>query len=160
MSCISWNYQGLGNPWTVRALHNLVKTKCPQILFLVETKQDVTVVDSVWRKLGFQSCFNVPRCGYGGGLALLWDASMEVVVKSFSQNHVHAIIEGDVSGCSWRFTSFYGHLEVHKRRESWELLKLLSNQNNLPWLCCEDFNEIVRGLEKIGGSPFLEWQMW
>ncbi len=47
MSCISWNYQGLGNPWTVRVLHNLVKTKCPQILFLVETKQDVTVVDSV-----------------------------------------------------------------------------------------------------------------
>jgi hypothetical protein len=43
--------------------------------------------------------------------------------------------------------------------ESWELLKLLSNQNNLPWLCCEDFNEIVRGSEKIGGSPLPEWQM-
>jgi hypothetical protein len=39
------------------------------------------------------------------------------------------------------------------------LLRLLGRQNSLPWLCCGDFNEIVRGSETIGGRNRPEWQM-
>ena len=151
MSCISWNCCGLGNPRTIRALHFLVKTKCPQVLFFMETKQDAVVVDGIRRKLGYPNCFTVPRVGIEGGLVLLWDDTLDLVVKSFSNSHVDAIIQGDVSTGPWRFIGFYGHPEACQRWESWELLRLLGRQNSLPWLCCRDFNEIFRGSETIGG---------
>ena len=109
MCCISWNCHGLGNPRTIRVLHFLVKTKCPHVLFLMETKQDAVMVDGIRRKLGYQIFFTIPKVGIGGGLALLWDDTIDLVVKSFSNNHVDVIIQGDVSVGPWRFTSFYGH---------------------------------------------------
>ena len=38
MSILSWNVQGLDNPWTVRHLHTLVKDYSPTIMFLMETR--------------------------------------------------------------------------------------------------------------------------
>jgi len=38
MKLISWNFQGLGNPWTVRSLLRLVREKKPTVVFLIETK--------------------------------------------------------------------------------------------------------------------------
>ncbi|GKE58413.1 reverse transcriptase [Tanacetum coccineum] len=37
MSILSWNIQGLGNPWTVRHLRTLVKDSSPTIMFLMES---------------------------------------------------------------------------------------------------------------------------
>ncbi|KAK5833830.1 hypothetical protein PVK06_017693 [Gossypium arboreum] len=48
----------------------------------------------------------------------------------------------------WRFTGFYGALVEHERRESWELLRMLQNGNNKPWLVAGDFNEILFSFEK------------
>ena len=37
MSLLSVNCRGLGNPQTVRELHDLVKHKAPGVVFLIET---------------------------------------------------------------------------------------------------------------------------
>lgn len=58
-----------------------------------------------------------------------------------------------------RFTGFYGEPITHKRFESWDLLRRLNRQFGLPWLCSGDFNEILRGSEKIGGSNRSHTQM-
>ena len=42
MSALSWNCRGLGNPFTVNALHKIVKEEDPTLVFLMETKYDVT----------------------------------------------------------------------------------------------------------------------
>ena len=47
MSLISWNCQGLGNPWTVRSLHDLVKENNPSILFLMETRMKAIEVEGI-----------------------------------------------------------------------------------------------------------------
>ena len=47
MSAISWNCRGLGNPLTVNALHRVVLEKDPTLVFLMETKFDVTEMDGV-----------------------------------------------------------------------------------------------------------------
>ena len=86
-----------------------------------------------------------------GGLALLWRKEIIVDVQSYSDRHIDAIITED-SGFKWRITGFYGNLEVHKRKESWDLLKALSRKFQLPWLCFGDFNEIVSVAEKMGGA--------
>ena len=52
----------------------------------------------------------------------------------------------------WRFIGFYGEPITHKGHELWELLLQLHSQFNLPWLCAGDFKEILKGVEKQGGS--------
>ena len=42
MSAISWNYRGLGNPLTVKALQKVVLEKDLTLVFLMETKLDVS----------------------------------------------------------------------------------------------------------------------
>ncbi|KAL4654499.1 hypothetical protein ACB092_01G383700 [Castanea dentata] len=49
--------------------------------------------------------------------------------------------------------------EVANREDSWSLLRHLSSQLDLPWVCIGDFNEIARLGEKSGGPIRLESQM-
>ena len=76
---------------------------------------------------------------------------MNLRVETSSKNHINCIIGRGTKG-AWRFIGFYGEPITHKHHESWELLQKLHSQFNLPWLCVGDFNEIVKGAEKQGGS--------
>ena len=51
MSAISWNCRGLGNPLTVKALQKVVLEKDPTLVFLMETKFDVTEMDGIKRSM-------------------------------------------------------------------------------------------------------------
>ena len=51
MSVISWNCRGLGNPLTVNALQKVVLEKDPILVFLMETKLDITEMDNIKRKV-------------------------------------------------------------------------------------------------------------
>ena len=54
MSAISWNCRGLGNPLTVNNLQKVVLEKDPTLVFLIETKFDVSEMDGVKRKINRQ----------------------------------------------------------------------------------------------------------
>jgi hypothetical protein len=56
------------------------------------------------------------------------------------------------SNMHWKFTGFYGHLNVNKRFEAWELLRFLTNLSSEPWLCLGDFNEVITSSEKWEGG--------
>ena len=47
MILMSWNCRGLRNPEAVCALHLMVKTKGPQVLFLMETKLDAGRIEKI-----------------------------------------------------------------------------------------------------------------
>ena len=51
MSAISWNCRGLGNPITFNAFHKFVMEEDPTLVFLMETKYDVTKMKRIQRKL-------------------------------------------------------------------------------------------------------------
>ncbi|GAV80313.1 Exo_endo_phos domain-containing protein, partial [Cephalotus follicularis] len=59
----------------------------------------------------------------------------------------------------WRLTGIYGRPEAHLRHETWSLLRVLSSQINIPWLCVGDFNEILLVAEKEGGNKRSGRQM-
>jgi hypothetical protein len=151
MNLVSWNCQGLGNPKAVRALHSMVKSKGPKVLFLMETKLSSRRMEDIRTKVGFDYAFTVPSVGQSGGLALLWKQKVDVRIQNFSQHHIDAHMDSIQLQC-WRFTGFYGRLEQHRRRESWALLKHLNSLDSLPWLCIGDFNEILATSEKSGGQ--------
>ena len=90
----------------------------------------------------------------GGGLALLWRREIDLEILGYSRSFIDAIVTEHDSDFRWRITGFYGNPESHRRKESWEELKVLHRKFNLPWLCYGDFNEILSGEEKLGGGGF------
>ena len=108
--------------------------------------------------IGFTNGLVIPSHGRSGGLALLWRKEINVDVQSFSDRHIDAIVTED-RGFKWRITGFYGNLEVHRRKEPWDLSKVLSKKFQLPWLCFGDFNEIASSSEKMGRARRSQRQM-
>lgn len=88
MRVLSWNCQGLGNPYTVLSLHHLVKSKSLGVLFLMETKLDKKKMEGIRVKLGFQSVVVVPNRGRSGGLTLLWKGDVQLKIRNFMTNHI------------------------------------------------------------------------
>lgn len=150
---VSWNCRGLGKPRAVRALKGFIRKENPQIIFLCETKLKVVEWEKMKCRIGFSNYEAVGCEGEGrrGGLALLWRKSINLSVKSSSKNHIDSWVRND-NGSWWRFTGFYGNFEVVREAGSWNVLRSLGGQCNLPWLCCGDFNEILFHSEKRGGT--------
>ncbi|XP_030479177.1 uncharacterized protein LOC115696415 [Cannabis sativa] len=76
MSVLSWNARGLGSTRAFRRLSLLVKDQCPDVVFLMETRLPIMAVDRVRVALGFDNGFEVLRKYFGGGLLLLWKATV------------------------------------------------------------------------------------
>lgn len=83
MRIISWNCKGLGNPFAVRSLHHLVKSQGPRVLFLMETKLNVSSMERFRVTLGFNSVFVVPSAGSSGGLAMFRKDDINLEIKKF-----------------------------------------------------------------------------
>ncbi|CAM8929085.1 unnamed protein product [Rhodiola kirilowii] len=156
MSCLSWNCRGLGGAATVRSLANLVRIYNPSMVGVMETKADTKRMEYVQKHLGFKFGLSVERRGKSGGLALWWKDSINVVVQSYSDYHIDAIVEEETP---FRVTLFYGHPVTNRRAETWNLLRTLRGALDLPWLVFGDFNEVLFGWEVKGRCVRGEWQM-
>ncbi|KAG8634086.1 hypothetical protein MANES_17G012850v8 [Manihot esculenta] len=79
----------------------------------------------------------------------MWNNDVQLQVSYFSSNFIDCTI--GTGSTQWHFTGFYGCPEPTRRRTSWNLLCELSSHNDLPWLCCGDYNDIAAPEEKSGG---------
>ena len=138
MNSLSWNCRGIGNPRTVRALRDLVQQWNPKIVFLMKTKAGAKRMTKVKERIGFPNGLVVPSEGKSGGIVLLWIREVEVEIKSFSRFHIDAVMTDHSLDLSWRLTGFYGNLDTNLRRESWNLLRMLNSQYQMPWVCMGD----------------------
>ena len=73
-------------------------------------------------------------------------------VWGLSHWYIDALIDYGNSDEVWRFTRFYGHPETNKREETWTLLESLKHNNQIPWLCIGDFNEITSSSKKADNN--------
>ena len=53
MSCLAWNYYGLGNLCTGKKLVEIIRAKDPSIVFLAETLTDEVRLDMIQRNIEF-----------------------------------------------------------------------------------------------------------
>jgi exonuclease III len=152
MKIIAWNCRGLGNASAVRGLLRCHKAEEADILFLSETKLDEKRMSVIKKKLGVENLEVVDCEGKGGGLAVLWRRGISVVLKSKSKNHIDMEVL-ETGGQTWRFTGIYGDPDL--KYKTWELMEWLQDQDNeqLPWMCVGDFNEVLFHHEKEGGVP-------
>uniref|UniRef100_A0A803PR89 Reverse transcriptase zinc-binding domain-containing protein n=1 Tax=Cannabis sativa TaxID=3483 RepID=A0A803PR89_CANSA len=114
----------------------------------------VDEAERVSRSLQFDNFWAVGRVGLSGSLLLSWNNEVSVHVDSSSPGHIVAGVAGQ-GFLLWVFTGFYGHPEVSQRQFSWQLLRRIKDEVSPPWLCVEDFNEIVSSSEKVGGREQL-----
>lgn len=158
MRLVSWNCRGLGNGPAVRGLLDIQKREAPDILFLSETKHEGKWMEWFRWKLEMPNMVAKSSVGNSGGLAMFWRNGLDVTVKSLSKYHIDIQIREE-DGWRWRFTGIYGEARSEEKKATWELLRTLSSQYNLPWLCSGDFNEILFNCEKEGGPPRIEASM-
>lgn len=128
----------------------MVRLLNPELVFLCETRylaSYVYTLKSRWSRFGFA----VDRDGIGGGLALLWRKDVDVILRSYSLNHIYVEVVAPSDATKWHFTGFYGFPEHHRRFLSWDLIRQLKSQSSLPWVVGGDFNEILSDNEKSGG---------
>ena len=82
----------MGNPRSVRALHDLVRCWNPKIVFLMETKSKKNHMERIKNIIGFSNGLIVPSVGRSGGIALLWTREISLEIKSYTKFHVDAVI--------------------------------------------------------------------
>ena len=131
MSCLVWNYRGLGNPCTVQELVYLVREKDPSAVFLIETWSNLEYLEIIRCQLRFNNKFVVPSTNRGGGLALFWNNELNLTIKNFSCHHIDTLVN---EGCEdvWRFTGIYGEPDTSRRGDTWTLLRRLYQAQPIP----------------------------
>ncbi|KAL0433823.1 UNVERIFIED_CONTAM: hypothetical protein Slati_2716600 [Sesamum latifolium] len=144
---VAWNCQGLGSPWTIRSLAELIRLHNPVLIFLSETKCKKRKCDILKERFNMFRV-NVDSKGKSGGLILLWRKDMNVILHSFSDAHIDVGVASEDGSGGWRFIEIYGHPEATHRGNTWHLLRTLSSASLRPWLCIGDFNEILNPHEK------------
>jgi len=96
-----------------------------------------------------------------GGLAILWKHPFDCNLLNYSTNFINMEVSHP-NFPRWRLTGFYGCPENGRRRDSWDLLRTLSQDNTLPWCIMGDFNDILSNDEKrstIDHPPMETWRV-
>ncbi|XP_074293349.1 uncharacterized protein LOC141620351 [Silene latifolia] len=157
MKILSLNCRGLGNPDALGGLRNLLWREAPDLVFLCETKLSGSELRRMRLCLTEYEGMEVDSVGRAGGLAFLWRKEVSCTFLSASVHYMDFEIGGDAG--IWRVTGFYGWPMLSDRHLSWELLRVLGDNNgDIPWLCIGDFNEILYGTKMKGGVR-PQWQM-
>lgn len=59
MSTLVWNCRGLGDPYTVQVLLNLVQMKKPMFVFIIETLIGHDRIENIRAKMNYEGLFTV-----------------------------------------------------------------------------------------------------
>ena len=149
MRILFWNCRGIGNAASVNELLELVRTHRPVVLCIVETQISKERVEGLRFVLSYDHCFAVKSDGRSGGLAIYWNNDLSLKVLKFSQVVIDAEIR-EAGKEPWRVSCFYGVADRRFRFRTWDTMKILKADSDLPWVCIGDFNEVLNRCEQLG----------
>jgi hypothetical protein len=89
-----------------------------------------------------------PSDGRSCGVIILWKREVTVQQLFSAPNYIDIkILEND--GREWRLTGMYGEPRWQDKYETWDKLRELNAQYDLPWVIIGDFNEIMFSVKKM-----------
>lgn len=153
MNALSWNCQGLGSSGKVQFLKDVTRTEKPSFVFLCETISSYSKMESLCNKLGFGNFIAVEPQGKSGGIALLWKNADAVSLISYLRFHIDVSVRS-TGGNVWRLTGIYEEPVRSQRHKTWDLLRNLSRDANLPCVLVGNFNNVTSQSDKRGGPPY------
>lgn len=131
MNALSWNCQGLGSPRKIQFLKHITHTWKPSFVFLSETISSYSKIERLSSTLGFEGFVAVDPQGKSGGVAMFWKNAESVSLMSYSRSHIDVVVK-DNDNKEWRITGVYGEPARNQRHKTWDLLRNLSRDANLP----------------------------
>lgn len=118
----------------------MVKEKCSNLVFVMETKLKTGKFESIKRKVSLENCLVVDSIKRGGGLALFWKMELKVELMNYSRSHINVGITDEEIKGKWLLTCFYGQPNANKRKEVWDMLLSFKTENAVGWCVLGDFN--------------------
>ncbi|KAL7224204.1 hypothetical protein ACSBR1_025632 [Camellia fascicularis] len=116
----------------------------------METKNKHSILERLHRSMRFTDSAYVDPVGLAGGLALWWTADVDIDIRSCNSNLLRCVLSHQ--GVTWLATCIYAPPREQIRNLFWDSIRSLASENQYPWLCMGDFNEIEASWEKTGGS--------
>ncbi|KAL0727309.1 hypothetical protein Bca4012_023402 [Brassica carinata] len=118
----------------------------PNVMFLMETKNDDEFINSKLRSLHYVHYFSVPPTGLSGGLSLFWNDDSDITILDSSPNLIvtRIVYKGVTSHVSF----IYGAPATTNRAEYWQKISDVGQGRDTPWLLTGDFNDILCNAEK------------
>lgn len=149
MRTLCWNCQGAGNTETVQRLRELRRKYFPYLLFLMETKQKSSYVTGLKDSLGYNNVFTVEPVGLSGGLALLWKASLDVIILSANKRIIDLRVK--IGSLSFYVSCVYSDPIRARRNLVWNQFSTIGALRDDAWVLVGDFSELMESSEKLGG---------
>ena len=87
-----------------------------------------------------------------GGLVMLWKKEIKILPLNLDPMFIDVQVE-DERHSVWRCTVMYGEFRWAHKYKTWERMRCLHQDNNMPWLLIGDLNEIQFLSGKEGGNP-------
>ncbi|XP_062104477.1 uncharacterized protein LOC133815684 [Humulus lupulus] len=86
----------------------------------------------------------------------MWKNKEEDTLLSFSNNHID--ISTKIAGMEeWWLTGLYGEPNRSLRMNTWNLMRKLKEESQLPWCVIGDVNNFLSRIDKRGGNPYPNW---
>ena len=158
MSLLCWNCRGAGKPATVQELRDLTRQFAPSVLCILETQIEGSRVESMAGSLGYNKSFAVSSSGRSGGLCIFWNDEIKLEVVGYSRYHIDDVID-ELVDVRTRVTFIYGDAQVNERYKTWDTLRGIFGENDIPWLVLGDFNEVIQAHEHDGVGNRSQAQM-
>ncbi|XP_050222506.1 uncharacterized protein LOC126672595 [Mercurialis annua] len=153
MRILFWNCQGLGNPLTIQQLQALCKQHSPDMIILVETKNQVNKIISLKKRLRFQSHFAIDPIGLSGGMSILWNHDLELSIQQYDSFYIVTSLV-DHTSFSFDVVSCYLSTKQSTRDGQLQALQLLRSKLQGDFIFVGDFNDILCQCDKQGGLPY------
>jgi hypothetical protein len=93
-----------------------------------------------------------PSTTRSGGVMLLWKKEINIQLLFSAPNYIDVQIQ-ERPDKIWHLTGVYGEPRWEDKYKTWDRIRELHSQHNLPWVLIGDFNEILFSHEKEGGNP-------
>nr|XP_023893056.1 uncharacterized protein LOC112005040 [Quercus suber] len=74
-------------------------------------------------------------------------------VLTTTEQEIHIVVKVINTPTSWLLSSIYDSPKFKERQVFWDNIYSVFVLHNLPWAIVGDFNDVLNGLEKLGGNP-------
>ncbi|KAK1652758.1 hypothetical protein QYE76_070563 [Lolium multiflorum] len=106
-------------------------------------------VEGLAGTLGFDHAYGVDSSGQSGGLCIYWKIPLQLNLRNFSKYHINMIVT-EAGKEPWRLTTWYGEANRSMRFKTWDMMRYLKADCDLPWVSIGDFNEVLQREELMG----------
>ena len=107
MNIIIWNCKGASKPSFQNRVKELVQSKNPAILVVMETRVGGNRAREIIKRLPF-GVIHSDTIGYTGGLWVLWNSDrVEVGHLASTEQEIHFTVKVRISNVIWLFSNVY-----------------------------------------------------